>query len=63
MTGTVTYRERIALPPTAVLKVQLAFEIIYDPARIESNHSYAVITRGAPVHVDMVLRSVGAPRR
>ena len=72
VTGTVTYRERIALPPTAVLKVQLvdvsradapatvigeqviptagkqvpfAFEIVYDPARIESNHSYAVQAR------------------
>ena len=107
MTGTVTYRERIALPPTAVIKVQLvdvsradapaivlgeqvthaagkqvpfAFEIPFDPARIEANHSYAVqarieqdgklrfisdrhyavITRGAPTHVDIVLRSVGA---
>jgi putative lipoprotein len=106
VTGTVTYRERIALPPTAVIKVQLvdvsradapsvvigeqviqsgglqvplAFEIAYDSTRIEANHSYAVqariedggqlkfisdqhyavVTRGAPVHVDMVLRSVG----
>lgn len=105
VTGTVTYRERIALPPTAVIKVQLvdvsradapavvigdqvihpggqqvplAFEIAYDSTRIEANHSYAVqariedggqlrfindqhyavVTRGAPVHVDMVLRSV-----
>jgi putative lipoprotein len=108
VTGTVTYRERIALPPTAVIKVQLvdvsradapaivlgeqvthaagkqvpfAFEIPFDPASIEANHSYAVqariekdgklrfisdrhyavITRGAPTHVDMVLRSVDAP--
>jgi putative lipoprotein len=107
VTGTVTYRERIALPPTAIVKVQLAdvsradakaivlgeqtivtsgnqvpvsFEIVYDPARIEANHTYAVqarieesgqlrfisdqryavITRGAPTHVDMVLRSVSA---
>ena len=106
VTGTVTYRERIALPPTAVIKVQLvdvsradapaivlgeqvthaagkqvpfAFEIPFDPARIEASHSYAVqarieqdgklrfisdrhyavITRGAPTHVDIVLRSVG----
>jgi putative lipoprotein len=108
VTGTVTYRERIALPPTAVIKVQLvdvsradapaivlgeqviqsagkqvpfSFEIQFDPAKIEANYSYAVqarieedgklrfvsdrhyavITRGAPTHVDMVLRSVGAP--
>jgi putative lipoprotein len=108
VTGTVTYRERIALPPTAVIKVQLvdvsradaaavvlgeqtfaaggkqvpfAFEIPYDPAKIEPNHSYAVgvrieeagklrfindqryavITHGAPAHVDMVLRAVGGP--
>jgi putative lipoprotein len=106
VTGTVTYRERIALPPTAVIKVQLvdvsradapaivlgeqvthaagkqvpfAFEIPFDPARIEANYSYAVqarieqdgklrfisdrhyavITRGAPTHVDIVLRSIG----
>jgi putative lipoprotein len=107
VTGTVAYRERVALPPTAVIKVQLvdvsradapaivlgeqitqaagkqvpfAFEIQFDPARIEANYSYAVqarieqdgklrfisdrhyavITRGAPTHVDMVLRSAGA---
>ena len=106
VTGTVTYRERIALPPTAVIKVQLvdvsradapaivlgeqvthaagnqvpfAFEIQFDPSRIEANYSYAVqasieqdgklrfisdqhyavITGGAPTHVDIVLRSVG----
>jgi putative lipoprotein len=105
VTGTVTYRERIALPPTAVIKVQLvdvsradapaivlgeqvthaagkqvpfSFEIPFDPARIEASHTYAVqarieqdgklrfisdqhyavITRGAPTNVDMVLRSV-----
>jgi putative lipoprotein len=105
--GTVTYRERIALPPTAVIKVQLvdvsradapaivlgeqvtqaagrqvpfSFEIPFDPAKIEANHSYAVqarieedgklrfisdrhyavITRGAPTRVDIVLRSVGS---
>jgi len=108
VTGTVTYRERIALPPTAVIKVQLvdvsradapaivlgeqvthaagkqvpfSFEIQFDPARIEASYSYAVqarievdgklrfisdqhyavITRGAPTHVDIVLRSVGTP--
>ena len=106
VTGTVTYRERIALPPTAVIKVRLvdvsradapaivlgeqitqaagkqvpfAFEIAFDPAKIEARYSYAVqarieqdgklrfisgrhyavITRGAPDHVDIVLRSVG----
>jgi putative lipoprotein len=108
VTGTVTYRERVALPPTAVITVRLvdvsradapaivlgeqimqaagkqvpfSFEIQFDPAKIEANYSYAVqarieedgklrfvsdrhyavITRGAPTHVDMVLRSVGAP--
>ena len=108
VTGTVTYLQRIALPPNAVIKVQLidvsradapaivlgeqviqaggkqvpfAFEIAYDRAKIEPNHSYAVgariedgdklrfindqryavITRGAPTHVDMVLRPVGGP--
>lgn len=108
VTGTVTYRERIALPPTAVIRVRLvdvsradapaivlgeqivevrgkqipfAFEIPYDPSRIESRHTYAVqarievdgrlwfvsdihyavITRGAPTHVDLVLKSVGGP--
>ena len=106
VTGTVTYRERIALPPTAVIKVQLvvvsradapavvlgeqitqaagkqvpfSFEIAFDPAKIEASHSYAVqarieedgelrfisdrhyavITRGAPTRVDIVLRSAG----
>jgi putative lipoprotein len=106
VTGTVTYLQRIALPPTAVIKVQLidvsradasatvlgeqlitaggkqvpfAFEIPYDPAKIDQRFSYAVsariedggkllfindqryavITRGAPTHLDMVLRLVG----
>jgi putative lipoprotein len=72
VTGTVTYRERIALPPSAVIKVQLvdvsradapaivlgeqiiqangrqvpfAFEIAYDPSKIEASHSYAVQAR------------------
>jgi len=84
VSGTVAYRERIALPPTAVIKVQLvdvsradapavvvgeqlieaggrqvpfAFKIPYDPARIDQH--YAVITRGAPIDVAMMLRSVG----
>ena len=105
VTGTVTYRERIALPPDAVVKVQLVdvsradapaivlgeqlidtagrqvpfrFAIAYDPARIDERMSYAVqariesggrllfisdqrhavITRGAPGHVDLVLKAV-----
>jgi putative lipoprotein len=105
VTGTVTYRERIALPPTAVIKVQLvdvsradapsvvlgeqlietagkqvplSFAIAYDPAGIDermsyavqarieaggrllfiSDQHYAVITRGAPRHVDLVLKAV-----
>ena len=72
VTGTVAYRERIALPPSATIKVQLvdvsradapaivlgeqviqangrqvpfAFEIAYDPAKIEASHSYAVQAR------------------
>lgn len=111
VTGTVTYLQRIALPPSAVFKVQLAdvsragapaivlgeqriaaggkqppfaFEIPYDPAKIDprftyavqariedggkllfiNDQRYAVITRGAPNHVEMVLRAVGgAPAR
>ncbi len=106
VTGTVAYRERIALPPTAVIKVQLvdvsradapavvlgeqlieaggrqvpfAFEIPYDPAQIDQRYTYAVqariendgqllfindqryavITRGAPTEVAMMLRAVG----
>ena len=82
VTGTITYRERVALPPTAVIKVRLvdvsradapavvlgeetmqasgkqapfAFEIVYDPATIEANHSYAV--QGA-IEVDGMLRFV-----
>ena len=105
LTGTVTYLERVSLPPTAVLKVQLVdvsradapavilaeqiiptggkqvpffFEIPFDPAKIEANYTYAVqarieeggrlrfisdqryavITRDAPMHVDMILRLV-----
>jgi putative lipoprotein len=106
VTGTVAYRERIALRPTALIKVQLidasradaravvlgeaiseaggrqppfAFSIAYDPAKIEENRAYAVqarieedgslrfindqrhavITRGAPTRVEMVLIQVG----
>jgi len=106
VTATVSYRERTALPPTALIKVQLvdvsradapavvlgeqvlqaegrqvpfAFVIPYDPATIEASHTYAVqarievdgalrfindqryavLTRGAPSHVDMVLKGVG----
>jgi putative lipoprotein len=106
--GTVTYLQRVSMPPSAVIKVQLldvsradapatmlgeqiitaggkqvpfAFEIAYDPAKIDPRLSYAVqariedggkllfingqryavITRGAPTHVDMVLKAVGGP--
>ena len=104
VTGTVTYLERIALPPSAVIKVQVvdvsradapavvlgeqlieaagkqvpfSFAIAYDPAGIDermsyavqarieaggrllfiSDQRYAVITRGAPGHVDLVLKA------
>lgn len=109
VTGTVTYLQRSALPPTATVRVQLAdvsradapavvlaeqridaqgrqvpfaFELPYDPAKIDARMSYAVqariedggrllfindtryavITRGAPMHVEMVLRPVGGAR-
>ncbi len=105
VSGTISYRERIALSPDALIKVRLVdvsradapalllgeqvfeaggqqvpfrFEIPYDPtaidermsyavqARIEqdgrlifiSDQHYAVITRGAPTHVDMMLKPV-----
>jgi putative lipoprotein len=105
VTGTVTYLQRIALPPTALIKVQLAdvsradapaivlgealiraeggqvpfpFAIAYDPAKIDQRFTYAVsariedggkllfitdtrypvLTRGAPSHVELVLRPV-----
>lgn len=108
--GTVTYLQRIALPPEAVIKVQLldvsradapavvlgeqvitaggrqvpfAFEIAYDPARIDprmtyavsarieeggrlrfiSDQRHAVITRGAPSHVELVLKAVGGAQQ
>jgi putative lipoprotein len=105
VTGTVAYRERIALPPTAVITVQLvdvsradapatviarqalptagrqvpfSFSLEYDPATIQTPHTYAVqvrieddgkllfisdtlhavITRGGPTHVDIIVRKV-----
>lgn len=109
VTGTVSYRERLALLPGVVIKVQLAdvsradapavvigeqiirtdggqvpfrFEIPFEPAAIKPQNTYAVsarmedangrlrfitdqryavITRGAPTHVDLVLRQVSAP--
>jgi putative lipoprotein len=71
LTGTVTYRERMALPEGAVVRVELrdvsradasapllatqeirpttqvpiAFELRYDPARIDPRHTYAVSAR------------------
>ncbi|MBD2776126.1 YbaY family lipoprotein [Iningainema tapete] len=72
VTGTVTYRERIALPSNAVVQVQLqdvslqdapavtlseqtfttngkqvpfAFELVYDPAAIVPNRTYAIRAR------------------
>lgn len=108
VTATVAYRERVALAPTAAIKVQLvdvsradapavilaeqaivaggrsppfAFELSFDPAKIEPGHTYAVqarieedgklrfindmryavITRGAPTSVEMILKAVGGP--
>lgn len=109
VTGTVSYRERLALQPGVVVRVQLAdvsradapalvlgqanlptdgaqiplpFEIAYDPSVIRSQNTYAVrawiedaegrmrfstderyavITRGAASHVDLSLKSIGAP--
>lgn len=86
VTGNVTYRERIALPPSAVVKVQLvdvsradapatvvgeqvitaagrqvpfAFEIAYDPKRIEERFNYAVQVR---IEVDGQLRFINDQR-
>jgi putative lipoprotein len=103
VTGSVAYRERIALPPTAVVTVRLVdvsradaaaellaeqviptggrhvpfeFALAYDASRIQPGHTYAVqarieadgkllfisdtmhpvITRGAPVRVDIMVR-------
>jgi putative lipoprotein len=108
VTGTVTYPQRIALPPTAVVTVRLIdasradaqaevlgehvfsasgrqvplpFSIAYDPSRISARGSYAVqaridddgklrfisdqrypvLTGGAPVPVEVVVRPVGGP--
>ena len=109
VSGTVSYRERLALLPGVVIKVQLAdvsradapaavigeqvirtdgnqvpfrFEIPFDPAAIKPQNTYAVsarmedasgrlrfitdqryavITRGAPMHVELVMRQVSAP--
>jgi putative lipoprotein len=108
VTGTVTYLQRIALPPTATVKISLVdvsradapsvtlgeqviqaagrqppfpFEIAYDATKIEQGNTYAVqvriedagkllfisdtrhavITRGAPTNVDIVVRQVGGP--
>ncbi len=110
VTGTVTYLQRVALPPEALIKLHLldvsradapavmlgeqvitasgrqlpfAFEITYDPARIDprmtyaisarveeggrlrfiSDQRHAVITRGAPSHVDIVLKAVGGAQK
>lgn len=108
VTGTVSYRERMALLPGVVIKVQLLdvsradapaiivgeqfiktdgrqvplpFEIVYDPSRIRAQNTYAVrawledtegrmrfttdqryavITHGAPTHVDLVMKGVGS---
>lgn len=80
VTGTVTYRQRIALPDNAIVQVQLLdvsrqdvaatvlgeqtitpngrqvpfeFEISYDPAQIQAEHSYAIQAR---ITVDGQLR-------
>jgi putative lipoprotein len=105
VTGSVTYRERIALPPTTVVTVRLVdvsradapsvliseqvirtegrqvpfeFSLPYDASRIVASNTYAVqvriedagkllfitdtmypvITRSAPVRVDIVLKRV-----
>lgn len=105
VTGSITYRERIALPPSAVVTVKLVdvsladapavliaeqviptkgrqvpieFALAYDASRIQPSHTYAVqvriedggkllfisdtahhvITRGAPAHVDIVVRRI-----
>ncbi|MBP7608127.1 MAG: YbaY family lipoprotein [Steroidobacteraceae bacterium] len=105
VTGSITYRERIALPPSAVVIVKLVdvsladapavliaeqaiatagrqvpfeFALAYDASRIQPSHTYAVqvriedggkllfisdtvnrvITRDAPIHVDIVVRKI-----
>lgn len=107
VTGTVSYRERMAVLPGAVIKVQLLdvsrvdapasvvgeqvikvdgrqvplpFAIPYDASRVvprntyavrawledpegrmrfTTDQRYAVITHGAPTHVDLVMKGVG----
>jgi len=64
VTGTVTYRERIALPPTAVITGQLVDvsradapavvigeQVIHSSGQLRfiNDQHYAVVTRGAPV--------------
>ncbi len=108
VTGTVSYMVRMALPPTAIIQVQLldvsladapakvlaeekitlgdrqvpvAFTLTADPAKIEQNHmysvsahilvdgqlrfisdkSYAVITRGNPNQVEVIVTPVTPP--
>jgi putative lipoprotein len=110
ITGTVTYRERIALPPDASVRVRLddttepelpgrlvaettvttdgrqvpvPFELEYRKADIQPSHRYAVratifsggqtlfslkspyavITRGAPTKVEILVQQAGAGRR
>ena len=74
VTGTVTYRERIALPPTAVVTVRLVDVSLADApsvlvavqVRIEdggkllfiSDTMNPVITRSAPTRVDIVVRRI-----
>ena len=104
VSGSVSYLQRIALPPTAVIQVQLLddspadahskivieeaitlgdrqvpvpFELKFDPSTIDPKHSYSinatilvdgnprfvtdgahpVLTRGAPSHVELILKS------
>ncbi len=108
VSGTVSYRVRMALPPNAVIEVKLQdvsladasatvvaeekialgerqvpmpFELRFDPAKIDPNNrysvsarilvdgqlrfssdkSYAVLTRGNPAHVEMMLKQASAP--
>lgn len=106
--GSASYRERIAVPPGAVLEVELydvsrqdapaprlsaitlraesvpvAFQLLYDPAMIDERHSYAVsaklvvdgetvfrstsvhavLTRGAPDRVEILMEKMGQGAR
>ena len=104
VTGSVTYREKVAFDSTWTVSVTLAdvarsdakgtvvstqniknahgvpvpFELLYDPSGIDSTHGYAVtatiaqdgrvlwaskmrhavLTRGAPSHVDIIIQRV-----